>query len=121
MVYSDVLERARSQKKHSHYHYYVYVILLENSVLNERGVTLGTNPRLPCVYVGQSWHEPKERFERHKKGDSASRHVRNYGIRLLEELYGDYNPLSSREEAMKVEAALAEKLKIDGYTVLGGH
>lgn len=94
--------------------YHVYVILLSDDI----GPRL--NPKFPSVYVGQSAKKPKERLEQHKSGYRASRHVKNYGIRLLPRLYRDLNPLFS-DERYEVEERLAEELRDQGYTVYGGH
>ena len=55
--------------------YYVYVIDLDKSILRKEDDFKLKNPQYkagkPCVYVGQSSHTPKERFEKHKQGHKA--------------------------------------------------
>ena len=90
----------------------VYVVLLA-------GVPDGTGKD---VYVGMTGLTPKERFARHKRGYQAGRgYVRDYGVRLLPELYEDLNPLTW-EEAQRVESKdLPLRLRAMGYKVYGGH
>ena len=92
-------------------HYFVYAIELSNETLVPSG-------RL--VYVGQSWHTPECRFEQHKSGYKASASVREYGIRLVPELYFGLNPIISRNRtaALQAEASLAVKLRADGFVVI---
>jgi hypothetical protein len=61
-----------------------------------------------------------ERLERHLEGTQSSRYVRAYGLELLPHLYSGLNAMENGE-AMLVEAALAEELRRQGYTVTGGH
>ena len=59
----------------------LYVIRLDDAVLRERKFR-ERNPdyrprgiglfRKPCVYVGQTWHDPEVRFQQHKDGYKAS-------------------------------------------------
>jgi hypothetical protein len=95
--------------------YYVYVVELDDAV----GPRL--NPRYPSVYVGQSVVSPKERFRQHKDGYRSSRYVRKHGKYLRPRLYGQFNPMSTREEAVAMEKELARRLWNRGYTVYGGH
>ena len=68
-------------------HYSVYVVLLEDRVGKYRKVR-DENPQRdaekPCVYVGMTGINPKERFKNHKAGYKASGYVKKYGIRLTE-------------------------------------
>jgi hypothetical protein len=93
--------------------YSVYVIELEP---HER------DQGLPAVYVGMTVRTPEERFQQHKDGYKASRHVRRRGVRLLPELFprpaGGFE-LQSDAEAM--ESEWAETLRSRGYAVYGGH
>lgn len=50
----------------------------------------------------------------HKK---SSRHVRDHAARLRPDLYKEYNPLSTREEAQTKGAWLADRLRAQGYDV----
>jgi hypothetical protein len=104
-------------------HHYVYVVLLDSRVLKLRKIR-ETNPHrdktMPCVYVGMSGLHPTQRFNNHKSGIKAARVVRQYGIRLLPELYEVFNPMPF-EAAAQMERELAEDLRAQGYTVAGGH
>jgi len=95
--------------------YSVYVIELSD----EAGKRL--NPHLPCVYVGQTFRTPEERFYQHRKGKKSSRWVKRYGIRLRPDLYEHHNPIRNRNTAELVEKTLAGNLADEGYTVFGGH
>ena len=104
-------------------HYNVYVVLLDSCVVLFPRVQKDNpnrNLQKPCVYVGMTGLKPEERFEKHKCGHKASRYVKNYGLRLMPELYGDLNPLTY-EEAVIAEQGLAKRLRTEGYTVVGGH
>ena len=76
------------------YHHHVYVVELSIDVLRQPRF-LRANPhyamRKPCVYVGMTGLSPDERFDKHKAGIRANRFVRDYGLRLLPELYEAYN------------------------------
>jgi predicted GIY-YIG superfamily endonuclease len=101
----------------------VYVVLLDECVARFRTVQAENprrDPEKPCVYVGMSGLDPEERFANHKRGEKASSYVKNYGIRLLPELYGHLNPMPF-EAAVEMERDLAEDLRREGYTVTGGH
>ena len=41
----------------------------------------------PCVYVGMTGLDPDIRFDKHKAGIQSNRYVRDYGLRLLPDLY----------------------------------
>jgi len=114
----DILLQARATDYGKHK---IYVVLLDDEVRNRRKVKTGTDPALPSVYVGMTSLSIEKRFQNHKNNHKAGRgYVRDYGIRLLPALYEAYNPMP-RHLAPKAEAALADKLRIEGYTVLGGH
>ncbi len=95
--------------------YYVYVIELGDAAASR------VDPRKPCVYVGQTGKSPGDRFAEHLRGYRASRWVRNFGVRLSPDLYDRYNPLASREQAVRMERRLAKRLRNRGFTVFGGH
>ncbi len=95
--------------------YYVYVIELTDDAGPR------PNPRRACVYVGQSVHIPDERFRQHKAGYKASRKVRQHGRWLRRKLYEQYNPITTRQEAERMERWLAQRLRERGFTVFGGH
>ena len=91
--------------------HHVYVALLEDS---RRACRWG-------LYVGETSRDPDLRFDQHRTGYRASRHVARFGVRLLPELVTDLNPLR-RWEALELEAALAEELTRGGIAwVAGGH
>jgi hypothetical protein len=98
------------------------VIILNVSVLKERSV-LRLNPNRdrtkPPVYVGMTGLPVDHRFENHKNGYKSARLVRKYGIRLVPELYEHLNPMPF-EAAAQMEKDLAEDLRAEGYTVVGG-
>ncbi len=91
--------------------HHVYVALLED---RRRSCRWG-------LYVGETSRDPDIRFDQHKKGYKASRHVDRFGVRLLPELVAHLNPLR-RWEALDLEAALAVELARAGIGwVAGGH
>ncbi|HAV63375.1 MAG TPA: hypothetical protein DCY13_13540 [Verrucomicrobiales bacterium] len=104
-------------------HHHVYVVLLDRAVARFRRVR-AENPRAdpekPCVYVGMTGLSPEERFANHKAGIKDASLVKDFGIRLLPELYAHLNPMPF-EAAAQMEKDLAEDLRREGYTVTGGH
>ncbi len=114
----DILLQARETRRGRSK---IYVVLLHESVRRKRGLRAGLNPALPAVYVGLTNLSPQRRFENHKGNRKAGRgYVRDYGICLLPDLYEAYNPMPAKL-AVEAEKALAEKLRREGYMVLGGH
>lgn len=101
------------------YHYHVYVIELSNDVLYE-GKFKKSNPDYefgkPCVYVGMTGLDPDVRFDKHKAGIQSNRFVREYGLRLMPELYEMYNPMPY-EGAVEMEVELGIALREAGYGV----
>ena len=96
-------------------HHSVYVVLLGDAVGPRN------NANLPSVYVGLTGNSPEERFADHKANYKAGKgYVRDYGIRLLPELYAHLNPMSY-PLAQSWEQLLAMDLRNKGYTVYGGH
>jgi predicted GIY-YIG superfamily endonuclease len=93
--------------------YRVYVIELDDSLRK------GTDK--PAVYVGYSVRSPEERFAQHLRGERASRHVRDHGVRLRPRLYRAYPAAASRPEAERLERHVADRLRRRGFTVYGGH
>jgi len=100
-------------------HYHVYVIELSKDVLCE-GKFKKANPEYdygkPCVYVGMTGLDPDVRFDKHKAGIQANRFVKEYGLRLLPELYEAYNPMPY-DGACEMEVELAIDLREAGYGV----
>jgi hypothetical protein len=112
--------RAKSQQEH---HHNVYIVLLDPAVCKTAGVRSqnpNRDPKKPCVYVGMTGLNPKERFANHKAGIKAASVVKRYGLRLLPGLYEHLNPMPF-EAAAQMEMDLAEDLRRAGYTVTGGH
>jgi hypothetical protein len=115
--------RPAPQTKQSPFHHNVYVILLSDDVANYSSIVrLNPNrdPIKPCVYVGMTGLPVDHRFENHKNGYKSAWVVREYGIRLLPELYQHLNPMPFKA-AVQMETELAEDLRAQGYTVTGGH
>ena len=100
-------------------HYHVYVIELSKDVLYE-GKFKKANPDYevgkPCVYVGMTGLDPDVRFDKHKAGIQANRFVKEFGLRLLPELYEVYNPMPY-DGACEMEVELAIDLREAGYGV----
>jgi len=103
--------------------FYVYVIGLDKKVLNSKKFRK-RNPNYvegkPCVYVGQSWHPPEQRFEKHRCDYKANSFARDFGRYLQPRLFKGTNPLRTREEAIAEEEALALRLQKRGYGVWWG-
>ena len=108
-----------AQRKH---HHNVYVVLLSKDVLYEpkfMRCNPDYDPSKPCVYVGMTGLDPDERFDKHKAGIRSNRFVREYGLRLLPELYDCYNPMPY-DAARDMEVELAIGLRENGYGVWQG-
>lgn len=109
-------------------HYQVYVIELSKRVFTENRRFREANPQfngvLQCLYVGMTSKTPKERFTQHKTGyvnrkghKLASTIVQKYGLYLRPSLYNHIAPVASRDEALKLEEALAISLRRQRYAV----
>jgi predicted GIY-YIG superfamily endonuclease len=100
-------------------HYHVYVIELSKDVLYE-GRFRKANPDYvtgePCVYVGMTGLDPDVRFDKHKAGIQSNRFVKQFGLRLLPDLYELYNPMSY-DGARDLEVELAIDFREAGYGV----
>ena len=97
----------------------LYVIRLDKAVLNEsrfRKENPGYRWWKPCVYVGSTSLDPRERLQQHKAGYKAARYARKYGKRLMPRVYEYLNPVPS-VEAQDRERDLAESLRRKGYGV----
>jgi hypothetical protein len=104
------------------FHHHVYVVLLDPKAVGDRKLlseNQDRDPKKPCVYVGMTGLDPKERFANHKQGVKAARMVYKYGLRLLPELYECFNPMPF-EAAAQMERDLAADLRKQGFTVAGG-
>ncbi|MBI3418395.1 MAG: hypothetical protein HY043_24155 [Verrucomicrobia bacterium] len=122
-VFAETRRNNRRQARQSNFHHHVYVVLLRAEVANLRKVHLenpARHPDKPCVYVGMTGLAPQERLANHLQGKQSARVVREFGIRLLPELYEHLNPMPY-EAAVVMEKELAEDLRQQGYTVTGGH
>jgi hypothetical protein len=101
------------------YHYHVYVIELSKDVLYESRFKKA-NPDYvtgkPCVYVGMTGLNPDLRFDKHKAGLQSNRYVKEFGLRLLPQLYEMYNPMPC-DGARDMEVELAIGLREAGYGV----
>lgn len=76
----------------------------------------GRDPEKPCLYVGMTGLDPRERLADHRVGHKANRYARRYGIALRPDLYDGLNPMSYRE-AQRMEVVLARSLREDGFGV----
>ncbi|MFH1353421.1 MAG: hypothetical protein ABIH68_07610 [bacterium] len=104
-------------------HHSVYVVRLKDNIKQfDKVFQLNKNRdlNLPCVYVGMTGLKPAERLKNHLKGYKSSGWVHKYGLTLMPKLYKGLNPMSYKE-AVRMEVELAEKLREQGYTVVGGH
>jgi hypothetical protein len=104
------------------HHHRVYVVELSERVWSHarfRRANPERNPFKPCVYVGMTGLDPDLRFDKHKAGIQANAFVRDYGLRLLPELYDVYNPMPY-EGAREMEVELAIALREAGYGVWQG-
>lgn len=108
--------------------YHVYVIELNKKVFSENRKFREANPQyngaLECLYVGMTSLTPAQRFMKHKTGAKskkghtiASSLVKKYGVFLRPSLYNEYNPLSTKAAAIKMEEELALILRRKGYGV----
>lgn len=100
-------------------HYHVYVIELSKDVLYEKKFKRANSDYddgKPCVYVGMTGLDPDVRFDKHKAGLQSNRFVKEYGLRLLPELYEMYNPMPY-DGACEMEVELAIALREAGYGV----
>jgi hypothetical protein len=114
-------KRLQSQAEAQHHHC-VYVVLLNPEVRNLRKVREANpnhDPAKPCVYVGMTGLSPADRFNNHKNGIKSAYWVKKFGIRLMPGMYEHLNPMPY-EAAAQMEKELAEELKQEGYTVMGG-
>jgi hypothetical protein len=99
--------------------YHVYVIELSKDVLYEskfRKCNPDYVPGKPCVYVGMTGLDPDLRFDKHKAGIQSNRYVREYGLRLLPDLYEGFNPMSY-DEAREREVEIGIDLRAAGFGV----
>ena len=113
-------QQKTQQKTHPRtHHYHVYVIELADTVWNEARFRRA-NPDyvlgMPFVYVGMTGIDPDVRFDKHKAGIQSNRYAREFGLRLLPQLYELYNPMPY-EGAREMEVELEIGLREAGYGV----
>jgi hypothetical protein len=89
----------------------IYLVLLDFS--DRRGDAYG-------VYVGMSAYAPAQRFDQHKAGIRAAGSVLKRGLELLAGPTLHLRHIA-REEAVRIEAALAVALADAGLITEGGH
>lgn len=110
------ISQERARKAHR---YHVYVVELSDRVWNEPSFRRANPEHVlgrPLVYVGMTGLDPDLRFDRHKAGVRANRFVRNYGLRLMPQVYAVYNPMPY-EGAREMEVELAIGLREKGWAV----
>jgi len=104
--------------------YYVYVIDLDKKVLEKEKKFRDANPQYvegkPCVYVGQSYLKPRERYEQHKSGVRSNKYARKYGKWVKRKRIPNKNPHKTRKFAEIREAEVAKILKARGWAVWWG-
>lgn len=109
--------RSRKSRRSPKADRHVYVIELDREVLNHKNF-VEENPGYmegqPCVYVGMSTHEPRVRYEQHKRGYKANSFARRYGryVRAKRCRAG-----LTWEQAVRTEVAVAERLRSKGWAV----
>lgn len=98
---------------------HVYVIELSKDVFFEAKFKK-CNPNYqsgkPCVYVGMTGLDPDVRFDIHKAGIQSNRYAKQYGLRLLTDLYEGFNPLSY-DEAVELEIEIGIDLRSADFGV----
>ena len=119
----EARRKANAKAKESAFHHNVYVVLLKPDVARMRKVQR-ENPlrrdEKPCVYVGMTGLTPEERFANHKAGIKGAYVVKRYGVRLMPDLFEHLNPMPF-DAGVIMERDLAADLRLQGYTVTGGH
>ena len=97
----------------------VYVIELDREVL-KYDEFLGANPQykegMPCLFVGETRHTPRKRFNYHLVGYKSHELVRRYARRLAPEYYASLDPVDA-DQAKSEEQHLADRLRSLGYAV----
>ena len=97
----------------------LYVIELDKEVL-KFDEFLKANPQyregMPCLFVGETRHTPRKRFNYHLVGYKSHEFVRRYARRLAPEYYAGLNPVSS-DLAKLEEHNLAFRLRAQGCAV----
>ena len=73
------------------------------------------------VYVGETNYEREKRLQQHIYHFNSARELKKYDVLSLAEILCDGQKYRSKQASLAAEAALAEKLKQQGYKVEGGH
>jgi hypothetical protein len=109
-----------AQANWQHAHHNLYVVELRSMIFEKERRFFEANPQwLPekqCVYVGMTGLSPEERFQKHLRGEKDAWFVHKYGLRLLPELYRQFNPMPY-DLASVMEPELARQLRSDGHAV----
>jgi hypothetical protein len=108
-------QQAMPRRKHHH----VYVIELSRDVLLEPRFRKNNPDYIdgkPCVYVGMTGLDPDVRFDKHKAGIQANSYARQYGLRLLPDLYEAFNPMGY-QDAVDKEIEVGIDLRSAGFGV----
>src|SRR5215207_7158177 len=95
--------------RRSRHRHHVYVVELADAVWNDarfRRANPGHVLGKAFLYVGMTGLDPDLRFDRHKADIQANRYVRDFGLRLLPQLYEVYNPMPY-DGAVDMEIELA--------------
>lgn len=103
-------------------HYHVYVVELSDRVWNAarfRRANPGWQPGKPFVYVGMTGLDPDLRFDKHKAGIQANGFVRDWGLRLMPDVYERFSPMRY-EDARAMEVELGIALRAKGWGVWQG-
>lgn len=108
----------------------LYVIELNIEVWRERsfkGQNPGTKGTETCLYVGETYLTPEERYRKHVDGAKnkwgysiSNKLVREYHQKLRPDLYANLNPVP-HWEAKEAEQRLASRLRSEGYAVYSGY
>lgn len=97
----------------------VYVIELDRKVLKYEEFMQANpqyKPGMPCLFVGETRHTPRKRFNYHLVGYKSHEFVRRYALRLAPEHYAHLEPASA--DRAKTEAQrLADRLRARGCAV----
>ena len=100
-------------------HHRVYCVELRTAVRGNRRFQRQnryTTPAMTCLYVGSTGLDPAVRFANHLRGHKGCPLVREYGLQLREDLYGDF-PAMTWKDALATEVAWAKELRELGYAV----
>ena len=110
---------AKPKKTPRSHHYSVYVIELSPEAWDVARFRRANPDHLigqPLVYVGMTGLDIDLRFDKHKAGIQSNRFVRDFGLRLLPQLYRMYNPMPY-DAARDMEVELGIGLREAGYGV----